>query len=110
MAKFSDRVFGTNVDPDVLKIFNNLQRGIIEKNPSEPIVENQDYLGGRTTFARMWTASLISGSVKNLETNEVTQEIKVNFHVVNDNRGKSYEPNAPIGDNVFNELEEVAVA
>ena len=103
MAKFSDRVFGTNVDPDVLKIFNNLQSGIIEKNPSEPIVEHQDYLGGRTTFARMWTASLISGSVKD-EDGKPVQTYKVNFHVVNDNRGKSYEPNAPIGDNVFNEL------
>ena len=104
MAKFSDRIFGTNVDPEVLKIFKRLQSGIIEQNPSEPIVENQDYLGGRTTFARMWTASLISGSVKDPKTGDVIQEIKVNFHVVNDNRGKSYEPNAPIGDNVFNEL------
>ena len=42
MSKFSDRVFGTNVDPDVLKIFNNLQNGSFEQNPNEPIVENKD--------------------------------------------------------------------
>ena len=104
MSKFSDRVFGANVDPDVLKIFDNLQKGSFEQNPNEPIVEHQDYLGNRTTFARMWTASLISGSVKDPETSKVTQDIKVNFHVVNDNRGESYKPNDPIGDNVFNEL------
>ena len=104
MSKFSDRVFGTNVDPDVLKIFNNLQNGSFEQNPNEPIVENKDYLGDRTTFARMWTASIISGSVTDPETEETRQEVEVNFHIVNDNRGKSYEPNKPIGDVVNTEL------
>ena len=104
MSKFSDRVFGANVDPEVLKKFKRLQSGILEQKPNEPIVEHQDYLGNRTTFARMWTASLISGSVKDPDTSKVTQDIKVNFHVVNDNRGESYKPNDPIGDNVFNEL------
>ena len=104
MSKFSDRVFGTNVDPDVLKIFNNLQNGSFEQNPNEPIVENKDYLGDRTTFARMWTASIISGSVTDPETEETRQEVEVNFHIVNDNRGESYEPNKPIGDVVNTEL------
>ena len=90
MSKFSDRVFGTNVDPDVLKIFNNLQNGSFEQNPNEPIVENKDYLGDRTTFARMWTAAIISGSVTDPETEETRQEVEVNFHIVNDNRGESY--------------------
>ena len=103
MSKFSDRIFGTNVDPDVLKIFNNLQKGSFEQNPNEPIVENQDYLGDRTTFARMWTASLISGSIEDEEGN-VEQDIKVDFHVVNDNRGESYEPNDSIGDGINTEL------
>ena len=67
MSKFSDRIFGANVDPDVLKIFDNLQKGSFEQNPNEPIVEHQDYLGNRTTFARMWTASLISGSIKQMK-------------------------------------------
>ena len=103
MAKFSDRVFGTNVDPEVLKKFKRLQSGIIEQNPNEPIVDHQDYLGNRTTFARMWTASLISGSVKDDAGKSIKTE-EVTFHVVNDNRGESYKPNDPIGDNVFNEL------
>ena len=63
MAKFSDRVFGNNVHPDVVKIFDNLQQGSFEVNPSEPIKPHRDYIGDRTTFARMWTASLISGSI-----------------------------------------------
>jgi len=98
MAKFSDRVFGSNVDPEVLKKFKRLQSGILEQNLNEPIVENQDYLGDRTTFARMWTASLISGSI-NDKSGKSTKIEKVNFHVVNDNRGESYKPNDPIGDN-----------
>jgi hypothetical protein len=103
MAKFSDRIFGSNVDPDVLKKFKRLQSGIIEQKPNEPIVENQDYLGNRTTFARMWTASLITGSIED-KSGESNPFSEVNFHVVNDNRGESYKPNDPIGDGVFNEL------
>ena len=103
MAKFSDRVFGSNVDPEVLKKFKRLQSGILEQNPNEPIVDNQDYLGDRTTFARMWTASLISGSIKDDEGKSTKIE-KVNFHVVNDNRDESYKPNESIGDGINKEL------
>lgn len=103
MAKFSDRVFGSNVDPEVLKKFKRLQSGILEQNPNEPIVDHQDYLGDRTTFARMWTASLISGSI-NDKSGKSTKIEKVNFHVVNDNRGESYKPNDPIGDGINTEL------
>ena len=105
MAKFSDRVFGNNVDPDVIKIFKNLQLGSFEQKPAESITPHKDYLGDRTPFARMWTASLISGSIVDEEGKPTDKtELKVVYNIVNDNRGKSYEPNDPISDNVFNEL------
>ena len=110
--KFSDRVFGANVSPKIIKKFKELAGGGFKKEAdvnvglkggdrdleADLFAQQQPafkkYLGDRTTFARMWTANLITGS----------QSKKVTYNIVNDNRGKSYEPNAPIGDNVFNEL------
>ena len=37
MGKFSDRVFGANVDEETIDIFNALQRGQYEFSPGEPI-------------------------------------------------------------------------
>ena len=64
MPKFSDRVFGSNVDQTTIDIFENLQKGSFKTEAlesSEPT--HQDYIGDRTTFARMWTATLVTGSV-----------------------------------------------
>ena len=94
--KFSDRVFGANVEKKIIDIFDNLQKGSFDQKPlSETAPTHQDYLGDRTPFARMWTATLISGSKR--------QEIV--YNIVNDNRGKSYvEINEPIGDGINTEL------
>ena len=94
--KFSDRVFGSNVEKKIIDIFDNLQKGSFDQKPlSETTPTHQDYLGDRTTFARMWTANLISGS----ERKEVV------YNIVNDNRDESYvEINEPIGDGINTEL------
>ena len=105
MAKFSDRVFGNNVHPDVVKIFDNLQQGSFEVDPNESIKPHRDYIGDRTTFARMWTASLISGSIVDEEGKPAGTTHKVLFNVVNDNRDDSYvEINEPVGDLISKEL------
>ncbi|MDP7195092.1 MAG: hypothetical protein QF864_02720, partial [SAR202 cluster bacterium] len=107
MAKFSDRIFGNNVHPDVIKIFDNLQKGSFQKEPLEEAQPtHQDYIGDRTTFARMWTASLISGSIVDEEGKpDGTTTQKVVFNVVNDNRDDSYvEINEPVGDLISKEL------
>ena len=99
--KFSDRVFGVNVDSDIIKEFKILSGGGLKqsKNPLEPAEPTfEKYLGDRTTFARMWTALLI----------ERDNSQEVFYHVINDNRDKSYEPNDSIniqdGSNFFPEL------
>ena len=97
MPKFNDRVFGSNVDESIIDIFENLQKGSFELQAleqSQP--EYQDYLGDRTTFARMWTAILVQDD----------KQQKIIYHIVNDNRDESYVENItdPLGDNVTNEL------
>ena len=106
MAKFSDRIFGNNVHPDVIKIFDNLQKGSFQKEPLAPVQPtHQDYIGDRTTFARMWTASLISGSIVDEEGKPAGTTQKVVFNVVNDNRDRSYvKINDPVGDPISKEL------
>ena len=96
MGKFSDKVFGANVDKKTIDIFNALQRGQYEFRPGEPVTdlpEHSKYLGEKTTFARMWVALQISGSdVKN----------DVVYYSINDNKFNSYEPNQPIdGESYF---------
>ena len=59
MGKFSDKVFGANVDSKTIEIFNALQRGQYEFKPNESVTdlaEHTRYLGEKTTFARMWVA------------------------------------------------------
>ena len=94
--KFSDRVFGANVEKKIIDIFDNLQKGSFDQKPlSQTAPTHQDYLGDRTPFARMWSANLISGSKR--------QEIV--YNIVNDNRDESYvEINEPIGDVINKEL------
>jgi len=114
--KFSDRVFGANVDSDIIKEFQKLAGGGISKTEVRdehgmPVIVKGEgrvleeikptfkkYLGDRTTFARMWTALLI----------ERDNSQEVFYHVINDNRDKSYEPNDSINiqdsSNFFPEL------
>ena len=93
MGKFSDRVFGANVDKKTIDIFNDLQRGQYEFSPSEPITtdlpEHSKYLGEKGTFARMWVAVATSGS-------DVDNDIF--YYSMNDNKFNSYEPNESIAD------------
>ena len=101
MSKFSDKVFGANVDQRTIDIFNALQKGQYEFKPNESVSdapEYSKYLGEKTTFARMWTAVATSGS-------DVVNDIF--FHVVNDNRSNSYQANESVqldtafGDDVY---------
>tara|TARA_Y100000004_G_scaffold54648_1_gene60913 strand:+ start:1376 stop:4747 length:3372 start_codon:yes stop_codon:yes gene_type:complete len=97
MGKFSDKLFGSNVDTKTIDIFNALQKGQYEFKPNESVTnlpEYSKYLGDKTTFARMWTAVATSGS-------DVENDIF--FHIVNDNRSNFYEPNEPVGFNPFSE-------
>jgi len=95
-VKFSDRVFGSNVNQSIIDIFDNLQKGSLDIEPlGEAKPEFQDYLGERSPFARMWSATLVSGS----ERKEII------YNIVNDNRDESYvEANQAIGDAVRPEL------
>lgn len=100
--KFKDRVFGANVEQPIIDIFNNLQKGSFDTEPlDEAKPTHQDYIGDRTTFARMWTAFLATGS---LEDGSLFQ--KTFYHVVNSNEDKSYEANEPLQDRRFTELTE----
>ena len=83
------RIFGGNPPENVLKKLSLLQQsGSVA--PLDSINPNyDDYLGGRTPFARMWTATQITPSG--------SKESKVVFHSVNENRGFNYEePLTPI--------------
>jgi len=96
MGKFSDKVFGANVDQKTKDIFNALQRGQYEFSPGESVTdlpEHSRYLGEKTTFARMWVALQATGSdVKN----------DIFYYSVNDNKFNSYEPNQSInGESYF---------
>ncbi len=97
MSKFSDRVFGANVDKETIEIFNALQKGQYEFIPGESIDEQTKpsytkYLGEKTTFARMWVALQATGS-------DAKEDIF--YHSINDNKYNSYEPNEPIADKKY---------
>ena len=63
--KFKDRIFGSNIDKKIIDIFENLQKGSFQTEPLESAQPtHQDYIGDRTTFARMWTAFLATGSLE----------------------------------------------
>ena len=96
MGKFSDKVFGANVDQKTKDIFNALQRGQYEFSPGESVTdlpEHTRYLGEKTTFARMWVALHATGS-------DAVDEIF--YHSINDNKSNSYEANQSIdGESYF---------
>ena len=101
MATFNNRVFGSSVEPEIIKKFKSLEKGSVEIEDelgSVQEVNYQDYLGDRTTFARMWAPLLISGSDRQ----------DVIFHTVNDARGNDYEEALePIStQNYVNELQD----
>jgi len=84
MGQFSNRLFGSQVEPDVIKKFRQLSKGFVEEVDelgSLQEINYQKYLGDRITFARMWAPLLISGSNR--------QEVM--FQTLNDARGKDYE-------------------
>ena len=75
------RVFGSNVAPDIQNIFKNLQQSSFDTGPNESITPYESYLGDRTTFARMWTPTLVIGTT----TDEVPKEYQeIIYHVIND--------------------------
>jgi len=98
MGKFSDKVFGANVDQKTIDIFNALQKGKYEFKPNESVTnlpEHTKYLGEKTTFARMWVAVTVSGS-------DVENDIF--YHSINDNKFNSYSPNESISNSdIFTE-------
>ena len=98
------RVFGSNVAPDIQNIFKNLQQSSFDRGPNESITPYENYLGDRTTFARMWTPTLVIGTTND----EVPQEYQeIIYHVINDNRTNSYEKNTlESRDKVVNELQD----
>jgi len=95
MPKFSDKVFGANVDADTQIIFKNLQKGSFKTMELESVDNyNNSYLGDRPTFARAWTPLLISGS----------DTSKIIYHTLNDNRTLDYQAGDSISDDLVNEL------
>ena len=90
MPKFTDRVFGANVDQKTIKIFNAMQKGQYQFEPGESVTnleEYSKYLGEKITFARMWTAVATSGSGFNND---------VFYYSMNNNMDSDYQPNSPI--------------
>ena len=70
MSNINNRVLWQNVDPKIIKRFDRLQRGRFNTNPNQEIKsadDFKDYLGERSTFARMWTALVVTGSKKSKE-------------------------------------------
>ena len=87
----SKKVFGANVSKEIIKYFDDLQRGgfDVELSPLSEVqtLDYQSYLGDRTPYARMWTAV----NVKE-ETNEKPLD-KTFVYSINENREGSYNPN-----------------
>ena len=121
MAKYSDRVFGQNVSPEIIEIFEKLQDGYLP-NPLDQVGDNQgtmaeggtrigekDYLGEEAMFARMWVAVLVEEEVEKGEGDKTETETtqRVVYYVINDNRDKSassYEANESVDSSIFTEL------
>ena len=121
MAKYSDRVFGQNVSPEIIEVFEKLQDGYLP-NPLDQVGDNQgtmaqggtrigekDYLGEEAMFARMWVAILVEEEVEKGEGDKTETETtqRVVYYVINDNRDKSassYEANESVDSDIFTEL------
>ena len=78
MPKFSDKPFGVSVPKDVQLEFQRLSGGGLSNEPLESRNFTFDkYLGDRTTFARMWSPLLVSGSNRQ----------QIIYHTLNDIKG-----------------------
>jgi hypothetical protein len=101
MPKFSDRIFGSSLSEETKEILNKLQDGSFEVTPLDSVDDNnRHYLGNQTTFARMWTTFLISGSV--------TQQ--VGYHVVNQNNQDDYvQALEPVTGNIADKDEQLRI-
>ena len=106
MGKFNNRLFGSQVEPDIINKFKELEKGS-ESNDvlgSVETVNYQKYLGERMTFARMWSPLLLIGF--DGETGEEVER-EILYHTLNDNRTSDYqEPLDSISDNFINELQD----
>ena len=116
----SKRVFGSNVDPKIIKYFKDLEGGsfsTIGPNESLSVPFNvnvrpghSSYLGDRTPFARMWTVvektpvkseRLERRGVKYTRLEEASEKI---VHIINDNTVQSYSELNSIGELNDNKL------
>jgi len=87
------RIFGGNPSPSILKKLNLLQKqtGSFSTKKDKDFLSSRDpvfddYLGGKTPFARMWTATAMVPSGSHITGSDT---VKV-FHSVNENRNFSY--------------------
>ena len=97
----SKRVFGSNVDPKIIKYFKDLEGGsfsTIGPNESLSVPFNvnvrpghSSYLGDRTPFARMWTAVNTFQTGSNIPAGSETFNNLV--YIINSNRENSPEFN-----------------
>ena len=68
MGKFNNRLFGSQVEPDIINKFKELEKGS-ESNDvlgSVETVNYQKYLGERMTFARMWSPRIKRAELKSM--------------------------------------------
>ena len=88
----SKKVFGGNVSKEIIKYFDDLQRGgfDVELSPLSEIqtLDYQSYLGDRTPYARMWTAVNVKEEINDGEGFD-----KTFVYSINENREGSYNPN-----------------
>jgi len=98
----SKKVFGANVSKEIIKYFDDLQRGgfDVELNPLSETVNRdyETYLGDRTPYARMWTAVNVREEAEKSFTGPSPQGGGKNFgktyvYSINENREGSYNPN-----------------
>ena len=98
----SKKVFGANVSKEIIKYFDDLQRGgfDVELSPLSEVetLDYQSYLGDRTPYARMWTAVNVREEVEKSFTGPSPQGGGKNFgktyvYSINENREGSYNPN-----------------
>ena len=104
----SKRVFGSNVDPKIIKYFEDLEKGSFSTaGPNESLTvpfninvrpDHSGYLGDRTPFARMWTVvektAVTSEKIEKRGikyTRDESSSEKI-VHIVNDNKISSYVP------------------
>ena len=99
----SKKVFGSNVKPEIIKYFKDLQEGRLNIQPNEVVSADQyeKYLGDRTPYVRMWTAvniNTVDDEGELLPDNKSYNKV----FIINDNRTLSYDPLEPVDNNENN--------